>query len=207
MPAANSVGRTVLGVSSGCQAFSRCCLNAVSKAMMSANELSGATADDENSNRTCWLFALVFCHVGGCKILKDGRTPERNTAGYMSPAKRSVCNFEHCCMDNLQRFHIYLLQFTVPLSLVAYVLPNCYTMFRWHYEMSYICLTGRRSFWFLFRKLFLLLDWSLQCSWLSQYVVQRSVLPFVLCISVADQSMEIREGALQKLSRCSEKYP
>lgn len=70
MPAANSVGRTVLGVSSGCQAFSRCCLNAVSKAMMSANELSGATADDENSNRTCWLFALVFCHVGGCKILK-----------------------------------------------------------------------------------------------------------------------------------------
>jgi hypothetical protein len=34
MPMMNNVGRTVLGVSIGCQALSRCCLNAVSNGRM-----------------------------------------------------------------------------------------------------------------------------------------------------------------------------
>lgn len=34
MPAAKSVGKTVLGVNSGCQALSLCCLNAVSNKLI-----------------------------------------------------------------------------------------------------------------------------------------------------------------------------
>jgi hypothetical protein len=59
MPMMRSVGRTVFGVRIGCQAFSRCCLNAVS--MQSGQQgVSGEARKDALAGR----FQLVFSFLG-----------------------------------------------------------------------------------------------------------------------------------------------
>ena len=62
MPTANSVGSTVFGVRSGCQAFSRCCLNAVSIVYKGWCQYDLFIAMLFNVFRTCWLFTLVLGH-------------------------------------------------------------------------------------------------------------------------------------------------
>jgi hypothetical protein len=59
MPMMRSVGRTVFGVRIGCQAFSRCCLNAVSMPC-GQQGVSGKVGKDALAGR----FQLVFSFLG-----------------------------------------------------------------------------------------------------------------------------------------------
>jgi hypothetical protein len=59
MPMMRSVGRTVFGVRIGCQAFSRCCLNAVSM-QCTQREVSSEDRKDALAGR----FQLVFSFLG-----------------------------------------------------------------------------------------------------------------------------------------------
>ncbi len=58
MPMMRSVGRTVFGVRIGCHAFSRCCLNAVSK--QSGQQATGGVRKDALAGR----FQLPFSFLG-----------------------------------------------------------------------------------------------------------------------------------------------
>ena len=78
MPMMRSVGRTVFGVRIGCQALSRCCLNAVS--MQCAQQgVSGKVRKTHwpvasNSSSLFWAFLLEELRPAGSSS-HDGREP------------------------------------------------------------------------------------------------------------------------------------